>query len=155
MTSLRMFWRSSSHEHIETLVAVVGPTASGKTSTAIRFCELFDGEIVGVDASQIYRGFDIGTGKANADELNGIPHHNLSFLRPDEDFDAAAFFEEPKDLSKKFVRVESFLFCVAGQVCIFRRCVRVFVVRRKYPHRFAKNYWRKLTRKDLSEIFGS
>lgn len=73
------------------LLAIVGPTASGKTGLAVELCRRFDAEIVGVDASQIYRGLDIGTGKATAAELRGVPHHLVDVVDPGEPFDAAAF----------------------------------------------------------------
>ncbi len=73
------------------IVAVVGPTASGKTSLAINLCKRWEAELVGVDASQVYRGMDIGTGKASASELDGIVHHMLDLVDPSEHFDAAAY----------------------------------------------------------------
>ena len=66
------------------VIAVVGPTGSGKTALALALSKTFDGDIVGVDASQVYRGFDIGTGKATLDELGGVRHHNLDLLEPNE-----------------------------------------------------------------------
>lgn len=73
------------------LIAVVGPTASGKTGLAVALCRRFGAEIVGVDASQIYRGLDVGTGKATGAELGGVPHHLVDVVEPGEAFDAAAF----------------------------------------------------------------
>ena len=80
------------------VIAVVGPTGSGKTALALSLADRFGGEIVGVDASQIYRGFDIGTGKATANELNGIVHHNLDIVSPNEPYDAARFARETTTL---------------------------------------------------------
>lgn len=73
------------------LLAVVGPTASGKTGLAVELCRRLDGEIVGCDASQIYRGLDVGTGKATAAELGGVAHHLIDVVEPEEHFDAAAY----------------------------------------------------------------
>lgn len=73
------------------IVAVVGPTASGKTALAVELCRRFGGEIVGVDASQVYRGFDVGTGKATAAELGGVVHHLVDVVDPAAPFDAAAY----------------------------------------------------------------
>jgi tRNA dimethylallyltransferase len=73
------------------LIAVVGPTASGKTGLAVRIAQQWGAEIVGVDASQVYRGMDIGTGKATADELLGVPHHLLDVAHPHDAFDAQRF----------------------------------------------------------------
>lgn len=73
------------------VVAIVGPTGSGKTNLAMRLAQALNGEIVGIDASQIYQGFDIGTGKATSEQLNGVIHHNLDILSPAESSDAATF----------------------------------------------------------------
>lgn len=58
-------------------IAVVGPTASGKSALGIALAHHFDGEVVNVDSMQLYRGMDIGTAKLPVDEREGIPHHLL------------------------------------------------------------------------------
>ncbi len=73
------------------LVALVGPTASGKTEAALRLAERIGGEIVSVDSVQVYRAFDVGSGKPTAAELQRAPHHLVSILAPDEAIDAAGF----------------------------------------------------------------
>jgi tRNA dimethylallyltransferase len=73
------------------LLAIVGPTASGKTDLAIGVCEKIGGEIVSADSVQIYRGFDLGSGKPSAAELARAPHHVIDVLDPLELVDAAAY----------------------------------------------------------------
>lgn len=73
------------------LLCVVGPTASGKTELAIRVCERVSGEIVSADSVQIYRGFDIGSGKPTAEERARAPHHLIDVLDPREAADAMAY----------------------------------------------------------------
>jgi tRNA dimethylallyltransferase len=75
------------------LVVVVGPTAAGKTSLAIELAHRVDGELVGADAYQVYRGMDIGTSKPTAAELDGIAHHLVDVADPDEHFDAHRYME--------------------------------------------------------------
>lgn len=75
------------------LVVLVGETASGKTRLALELARAWDGEIVGADSVQVYRGFDIGSGKPSAEELGGVRHHLLDVAEPGEDFDAARFVE--------------------------------------------------------------
>ena len=62
------------------VVAVVGPTASGKSDLALRIAETVGGEVVGADAMQLYRGMDIGTAKLSVAERRGIPHHLVDVL---------------------------------------------------------------------------
>ncbi|WP_404381977.1 tRNA (adenosine(37)-N6)-dimethylallyltransferase MiaA [Knoellia locipacati] len=62
------------------VVAVVGPTASGKSDLALRLAETVGGEVVGADAMQLYRGMDIGTAKLSLAERRGIPHHQVDVL---------------------------------------------------------------------------
>ena len=73
------------------LLCVVGPTASGKTELAIATCERIGGEIVSADSVQIYRGFDIGSGKPTPDEQARAPHHLVDVLDPLETADAMTF----------------------------------------------------------------
>ncbi|WP_293768226.1 tRNA (adenosine(37)-N6)-dimethylallyltransferase MiaA [uncultured Corynebacterium sp.] len=60
-----------------TPIAVVGPTASGKSALGVALAHRFDGEVVNVDSMQLYRGMDIGTAKLSVEEREGIPHHQL------------------------------------------------------------------------------
>lgn len=64
------------------VVAVVGPTASGKTSLSIKLAQTFNGEIISADSRQVYRGMDIGTGKVTKEEMAHIPHHLLDIAHP-------------------------------------------------------------------------
>ena len=75
------------------LLVVVGPTASGKTELAIRLAEALGGEVVGADSVQIYRGFDVGSGKPTADERARAPHHLVDVADPLEPVEAQRFAE--------------------------------------------------------------
>src|SRR6266436_7492079 len=66
------------------LVAVIGPTASGKSSLGVWLAEQLGGEVVACDSTQLYRGFDIGTAKPTLAERRGVPHHLLDVLGPEE-----------------------------------------------------------------------
>ena len=77
----------------EPLWVVVGPTASGKTALAIDLCEKHDGEIVSADSVQVYRHFEVGTGKPSAEERARARHHLIDVIEPDEPMDAARFAE--------------------------------------------------------------
>jgi tRNA dimethylallyltransferase len=73
------------------VIVICGPTALGKTSTAIHLAKHFDGEIIGADSMQIYRHMDIGTAKPTLDERARVKHHMIDFIDPDEHFDARTF----------------------------------------------------------------
>lgn len=64
------------------LIAITGPTASGKSALAVRLAHILGGEIVSCDSMQIYRGMDIGTAKPNKSEMEGIPHHMIDVADP-------------------------------------------------------------------------
>jgi len=73
------------------VVAIVGPTASGKTALSIELAKKYNGEIINGDSMQIYRGLDIGTAKITEEEMEGVPHHLLSFKEPTESFSVADY----------------------------------------------------------------
>ena len=62
------------------LIAIVGPTGVGKTKLSIALAKHYDAEIINCDAMQVYEGMDIGTAKVTTEEMEGIPHHLLSFV---------------------------------------------------------------------------
>jgi tRNA dimethylallyltransferase len=64
------------------VIAVVGPTSSGKTGVAVEIAQLLNGEIVSTDSRQIYKGLDIGSGKVTRVEMRGVPHHLLDVASP-------------------------------------------------------------------------
>jgi tRNA dimethylallyltransferase len=74
-----------------TTIAIVGPTAVGKSRLAIALAERLGGEIVNADALQAYRGFDIGTAKPSAEERRRIPHHLIDILDPQDRYSAGEF----------------------------------------------------------------
>jgi len=73
------------------LIAVVGPTASGKTALAIEIAKRVNGEVVSCDSMQIYRGMDIGTAKPTAEEQQAVKHHMIDIAEPQEKFSVADF----------------------------------------------------------------
>lgn len=84
-------WTSIAPPAAGELLVVVGPTASGKTELAVRLAERFDGEVVSADSVQIYRAFDVGSGKPTAEERTRAPHHLIDALDPLEHIDAQRY----------------------------------------------------------------
>ena len=73
------------------VVAVVGPTATGKTALGVALAEQFGGEVISADSMQIYKGLDVGTAKVTLEETHGIPHHGVDIRTPDQLFSVADF----------------------------------------------------------------
>lgn len=73
------------------LIVIVGPTAVGKTALSIDLAKAFDAEVISGDSMQVYRGMDIGTAKITPEEAQGVPHHLIDILAPDEPFNALTF----------------------------------------------------------------
>jgi tRNA dimethylallyltransferase len=78
------------------LIAIVGPTASGKSDLGIALAERFDGEIVNCDSVQVYRGVNVATAKVPMEERRGITHHLIDIVEPTVNFTAVAWAEEAK-----------------------------------------------------------
>ena len=82
------------------ILVIVGPTASGKSSLAVRLANKFNGEIISADSRQVYRGLNIGTGKITGQEMRSIAHYLLDVANPRSQFSAAQY----KVLADKFIR---------------------------------------------------
>lgn len=85
------------------VLVIVGPTASGKTSLAIRIAREFDGEVISADSRQVYRRLDIGTEKVPAEEMQGIPHHLLDVVETDTVYTAADFKQDAREAIEDIV----------------------------------------------------
>ncbi len=75
-------------------IALMGPTASGKTRLAIELALALDGEVISVDSALVYRGMDIGTAKPDREERRGVPHHLIDILDPAEAYSTGRFRED-------------------------------------------------------------
>jgi tRNA dimethylallyltransferase len=75
------------------VISVTGPTCTGKSDLSVLLAEKFDGEIINCDSMQVYKYFDIGTAKPDADMCKRVPHHLINVVEPQEEFNAARFKE--------------------------------------------------------------
>lgn len=73
------------------VIAIVGPTASGKTALSIALAKMLDGEIINGDSTQVYKGFTIGTAKITPEEMDGVPHHLFDTLSPTTKYSVAEY----------------------------------------------------------------
>lgn len=96
------------------IIAIVGPTASGKTSLGIFLAQKIGGEVLSADSRQVYKGLDIGTGKVTKKEAAGVPHHLLDVVSPKKDFTASDFVQLGTHAIKKILAHEQVPIVVGG-----------------------------------------
>lgn len=96
------------------LVAILGPTATGKSSLALHLAQKCGGEIISADSVQVYRGLDIGSAKPSAEDRRRIPHHLMDILDPDQDYSASAFRDHADEIIRRLCRGNSPVFVVGG-----------------------------------------
>lgn len=80
------------------VIAIVGPTAVGKTSLSLEIAEKLSAEIINADAMQIYKGMDIGTAKLALSERRGITHHQIDVLDPEEEASVSAYQKQTREI---------------------------------------------------------
>lgn len=90
-------------EKLPKIIAIVGPTASGKTDLAIKIARKFTGEIVSADSRQIYKGMDIGTAKPSAKEIRAIKHYLINIKNPSENYTVAEYKNDAIDAINKII----------------------------------------------------
>lgn len=76
---------------MDKVICIVGPTASGKTSLSVELAKKINGEIISADSMQIYKYLNVGTAKVTEDEMQGIVHHMINIVSPEQDFSVADF----------------------------------------------------------------
>ena len=86
------------------VIAIAGPTASGKTKLAIELAKKHNGEIISADSRLVYKGFNIATAKPTIEEMDGVPHHLIDIIEPEYDYSVAEF---KKDASLKIDEIIS------------------------------------------------
>jgi len=96
------------------LIVILGPTASGKSSMAIKLAKKFNGEIISADSRQIYKEMNIGTAKIKKKEMEIIPHHLIDIIKPNEEFTLADFKEKVVKIIKDIQKRNKIPFLVGG-----------------------------------------
>ena len=82
------------------MVILTGPTAVGKTALSIELAKKINGSIISADSMQVYRHMDIGSAKIKPDEMDGVPHHLVDVLDPEDDFHVVCFQQMAKEAMK-------------------------------------------------------
>lgn len=105
---------SGSQAAMNKVIAIVGPTASGKSALAMKMAKKYGGEIVCADSRTIYKGLTIGTAKPSIEDQKVIRHHCLDLINPDQNFSAAAFQTVAKKAIKSITQQGKIIFFVGG-----------------------------------------
>ena len=108
------------------LVAVLGPTAVGKSALGIALAHHLGGEIVSCDSTAVYRGFDIGTDKVPASQRQGIPHHLIDVADPEEEYSAARYAREAAGAVRDITARGRLPILVGGTGLYYRALTRGF-----------------------------
>jgi tRNA dimethylallyltransferase len=108
------------------LVAIVGPTAAGKSALGIALAKRFDGEVVSCDSTAVYRRFDIGTDKVPMSDRQGIPHHMIDVAEPTEEYSAARYAREAAAAVRDITSRGRLPILVGGTGLYYRALVRGF-----------------------------
>ncbi len=108
------------------LLAIVGPTATGKSALGIALAQRFGGEIVSCDSTAVYRGFDIGTDKVPVAEQRGIPHHLVDVADPLEEYSAARYARDAAGVIRDITARGRLPILVGGTGLYYRALIRGF-----------------------------
>ncbi|PIU83019.1 MAG: tRNA (adenosine(37)-N6)-dimethylallyltransferase MiaA [Elusimicrobia bacterium CG06_land_8_20_14_3_00_38_11] len=101
-------------KNMETVIVILGPTASGKTGVAVKLAKKINGEIISADSRQIYKYMDIGTNKPSKKQLKSVPHHLLNIIEPTENFTAGDFVKFADKKIKKIFKRKKIPLIVGG-----------------------------------------
>jgi tRNA dimethylallyltransferase len=102
------------------VIALAGPTASGKTAASLALAEALDGEIVSVDSALVYRGLDIGSAKPTREEQARAPHHLIDIREPDQPYSAAEFAADARRLIGEIAARGHTVLLVGGTMLYFK-----------------------------------
>ena len=102
------------------LIAIIGPTAVGKTEVSLQLAEHFNGEIISSDSRLFYRGMDIGTAKPSAEEMARVPHHLIDVSNPDETWSLGQFQKAAQEIIEDIIERGKRPFLVGGTGQYFR-----------------------------------
>lgn len=137
------------------LLALVGPTASGKTQIALRLAPELGAEVLSVDSMQVYRGMDVGTAKPAPEERAGVPHHLLDLCEPGKPFSVAEFQRAARVVLAAIRRAGKFPLLVGGSGLYYRAIVDDLdfpptdpSVRRNLERASPQALWERLVRED-------
>jgi tRNA dimethylallyltransferase len=133
------------------VIAVVGPTASGKSSLGVYLAQKLGGEVISADSRQVYKGLDIGTGKVTKKEMAGVPHHLLSVVSPKKQFTVDDFVKKAAAATALIYQNSGKVPIVVGGTGLY---VDILLGRMSYPNVPPNPALRaKLEKKSAAQLF--
>lgn len=137
------------------IIAIVGPTASGKSELGVLLSKKFGGEVISVDSRQIYRGLNIGTGKITRKEMDGIPHHLLDVVSPRHVYTAADFRKDAEQSIRYIVQKEKVPIMVGGTGFYFDALLGTISLPEVPPNQKLRKWLEKKSTAGLVALLGS
>jgi tRNA dimethylallyltransferase len=136
------------------LVAIVGPTAIGKSRLALRLAKTFNGEIISADSRQVYCHLDIGTAKPSPHELSLVPHHLIDVINPDEDFSLAQYLQFARQAMEDILGRGRLPFLVGGTGLYVKAVLEGWQLPGVSPNReFRYNKEKKASEGSIDELY--
>lgn len=132
------------------IIAITGPSASGKTKLSIELAKQLDGEIISVDSRQIYKELDIGSAKPTIEEQDGIPHYLMDIIDLNQEYTVANFCDDANIKIKEIINKGKVPILVGGTGLYFRVLLQDFDLPRVEPN---KELREKLEKKSSEELF--
>lgn len=132
----------------KTVIAIVGPTASGKTSLSVELAKRLDTEIISADSRQIYKEFDIATAKPSQEEMQGIKHHLMDFVEPTKDFTVADFKDQATKVMETLFEQNKTPIVVGGTGLYFRILLENYDLPRVAPNKELREELHKIEQEE-------
>lgn len=137
------------------VIAVVGPTASGKTGFAIDLAKKLNGEIISADSRLVYKGFDIGTAKPSIEEREGIPHYMIDIVEPEFDYSAGLYVQEAERLIFEISKRGKIPIVAGGTGLYFRLLLENYDVPKVEPDYELREKLAKLSYSELLDMLSA
>ncbi len=116
------------------IIAIVGPTASGKTAMSIEFAKKYNGEIISADSRLVYKGFDIATAKPTIEERENIPHYLIDIVEPETDYSVGNYYDDATDAINIILNKKKTPIIVGGTGLYFRILLENYDLPRVAPN---------------------
>ena len=134
------------------IIAVVGPTASGKTAYAVELAHKINGEIISADSRLVYKGFDIGTAKPTVEERQGIPHYMIDIVEPEFDYTAGLYVTEARRIIEDIIKRGKTPIIAGGTGLYFRLLLENYVMPEVKPNYDLRKELQEYSSEDLHNI---